>query len=147
MVHSDKIVKNSDSLIELLCAQCSDLEKLLVLAREETIATQDENFGGVLDIVSKRAELGFRLDKSQQQIAELREHLGANSTAALNKEVTKHVVEIADQILAQDQKTKLFLTAAREDAAIELANLEKSQRGANAYLREETRGLSYNRSF
>ena len=32
---SENLVKNSDSLIDLLAAQCSDLERLLALAKDE----------------------------------------------------------------------------------------------------------------
>lgn len=147
MFHSNKIIKNSDSLIELLTAQCGDLEQLLALARAETTATGQGNFEGVLDIVSKRAELSQRLETFHQQIAELREHLGNNASVALNHEITARVIEIANLTLAQDQKTKMLLTDARENAVSELNNLEKSNRGTNAYLREETKGLSYTRNF
>ena len=62
MTYSGKIAENSDSLIELLSAQCGDLEMLLALSREETNAIERGNFESVLDIVSKRAELGNRLE-------------------------------------------------------------------------------------
>ena len=147
MAYSAKINEKSDSLIELLTAQCSDLEKLLALAREETIAAQRGNFEDVLDIVTKRAEIGSRLETFQQQLSELRTHLGESATALLRNEITARVVEIAGLTLAQDQKTKLLLTGTRENAAAELANLERGQRGANVYMRAETKGLSYNQSF
>lgn len=148
MIHSEKIAKNSDSLIELLAAQCADLEILLALAREETIAAQRRNFEDLLDIVSRRAEICNRLETFQQQIADLRQNMEANGVAAtVDVNISKQIVEIANLTMLQDQKTRLLLTDARTHAASELANLEKSHRGTNAYLREETRGLSYNRSF
>jgi hypothetical protein len=147
MAYSGKITEKSDSLIELLTAQCSDLEKLLALAREETIATQCGNFEDVFDIVTKRTEIGDRLETFQRQLSELRAHLGDSATTILNNEITARVVEVAGLTLAQDQKTRLLLTGVRESAAAELANLERGQRGANVYMRAETRGLSYNQSF
>lgn len=155
MFQPEKIIKNSDSLIDLLTAQCGDLEKLLALAREETLAAQQGNFEGILDIVSKRAEIGRRLETFQQQIAELRNKLGASATSATaNSEISNRVIEIANLTLAQDQQTKLLLTGARDSAAaelnstaVELNNLERANRGNNAYLKEQARGSSYNRNF
>lgn len=147
MTYSAQIAENSDSLIDLLTAQCGDLEKLLALSRAETNATERGNFEEVFDIVSQRAELGSRLESFQRQIAELREHLGTNARAAFNNDLTARIVETANLTLAQDQKTRLLLTDARETAAAELNSLGKGQRGANAYLREQTKGLSYNRDF
>lgn len=149
MINQEKIVKNSDSLIELLAAQCVDLEKLLMLAREEHCAAERGNFEDILQIVSKRAELGNRLEVFQQQIAELRRNLNANDSAVTAERggIENRIIEIANLTIAQDQETRLLLTGERTRAADELANLEKSQRGTNAYLREETRGLSYNGNF
>jgi len=148
MIYSEKIVKNSDSLIELLAAQCVDLEKLLALAREETRAAQQGNFESVLEIVTKRDEIGHRLEIFQQQIAELRGHLEDSAVGrALESDVSRRSLEIANLTIVQDHKTRLLLTDARTIAASEMANLERSNRGTNAYLREQTRGLSYNRNF
>ena len=46
MFQTQEITKNSDSLIELLTAQCADLEKLLTLAREETLAAEGDGNPG-----------------------------------------------------------------------------------------------------
>jgi hypothetical protein len=48
--------------------------------------------------------------------------------------------------LAQDQKTRLLLTASREESAASIRNLEKSNSGANAYLQNERKGLAYSRN-
>lgn len=143
MASSKEIIKKSDSLIDLLTAQCGDLEKLLTLAREETLAVQNGNFDDVLNIVSERAAISHRLETFQQQLSELRDHLGAASAATL----TARIVEVANLTLIQDRQTKILLTTAREKFTGEITNLERSQRGTNAYLREETRGLAYDQSF
>lgn len=147
MIHSEKIRENSDSLIELLAAQCVDLENLLALAREESVAAETGNFEGILEIVTKRAEIGSRLETSQRQISELRRQLNLSAAFPDESAAGKRIIEIANLTIAQDRKTKLLLTDARTDAANELANLEKSQRGTNAYLRGESKGLSYDGNF
>lgn len=147
MIYSSKIEEKSDSLINLLTAQCDDLEKLLALAREETLAAERENFEDILRIVSERAAIGDRLETFQKQIAELREHLGASSAVAISREMSIRIIEIAGLTMTQDAKTKLLLAEKRSAAADELSNLERGRRGANVYLREMTKGLSYNQSF
>ena len=147
MFNSNQIEKSSDSIIGLLAAQCVDLEKLLTLAREETIAAEQSNFAKIIEIVSERAELARRLETVQQQISHLRETLGTHPTGSASDGVTARVLEIANLTLVQDQKTKLLLTAARDEASDSLHNLDKSQRGTNAYLQSGSKGLAYNRNF
>ncbi len=147
MFNSGQIADKSDSLIELLAAQCVDLEKLLSLARLETAAAKTGDFTAILDIVSERGAITARLETFQQQITNLRENLTANENAFLQTDVAAQIVEIANLTLAQDRKTKLLLTAARQESADGLYNLEKSQRGANAYLHGASKGLAYNQSF
>lgn len=147
MFSSEKIVKKSDSLIELLAAQCADLENLLSLARQETAAAEREDFEEILTIVTKRDELSQRLETFQRQIGELRGFLGAHEANQRQTEISDRIVEVANLTLAQDGKTKLLLTAARENAVIELQKAEKANRGANAYLRDNRKGLAYNRNF
>jgi hypothetical protein len=143
----EDILNNSDSLIELLGAQCSDLEKLLALAREETEAAQEGRFLKIWDIVSERAAVGKRLETFQHQIAELRGHLESKGENVSQYDITNRVVELANQTLIQDQKTRLLLTEAREEAVDGLKQLGRSHTGTNAYLRETTKGLAYNRNF
>lgn len=147
MFQSEEITKKSDSIIELLTAQCADLEKLLSLAREETLAAEKSDFLGILDIVSDRERIGKRLETFQRQLAELRSGLGENEETVRRNEITKRVVEIANMTIEQDQKTKLLLTTSREKSFEELNKNERSYRGNSAYLREQTKGLAYNRSF
>ena len=146
MFDSEKIVNKSDSLIELLTAQCADLENLLILARQETSAAGQNDFEAVMRIVSERAEISRRLETFQQQIGELRGFLETHDAKKQN-EIAERIVEIANLTLAQDGKTKALLTAAREEATLELQNTEKSHRGTNAYLRDTQKGLAYNRDF
>jgi flagellar biosynthesis/type III secretory pathway chaperone len=147
MPPSDNIIKNSDSLIELLGAQCSDLEKLLELAREETIAAEEGKFLKIWDIVSERAKIGKRLETYHQQIAELRGHLESQGENVSQFDITNRVIELANQTLVEDQKTRVLLTDKRDEAVDSLNQLRKSNIGNSAYLREKTKGLAYSRSF
>ena len=147
MDSSNKLIKNSDSLIELLAAQCSDLEKLLALAREETLAAQQGKFLKIWDIVAERDAIGKRLETFHRQISELRGHLESKGESVSQYDITNRVVELANQTLVQDQATRLLLMESSEKTVGELKNLEKSHYGTNAYLRENTKGLAYNRNF
>jgi len=146
MFQSEEITTKSDSLIELLTAQCADLEKLLTLAREETLAAEGGNFLGILDIVSDRERIGKRLETFHRQIAELRNSLGETDETIRRNQMAKRVIEIAQLTIEQDNKTRLLLNGARDRSVNELNNLEKSTRGNNAYLREQTKGLAYDKS-
>lgn len=143
----DDVVKNSDSLIELLGAQCSDLEKLLTLAREETLAAQEGRFLKIWEIVSERASIGKRLETFHQQIAELRGHLESKGESVNQYDITNRVVELANQTLIQDQKTRLLLTASRDQSVVDLKQAAHINMGTNAYLRESTKGLALNGSY
>lgn len=147
MFSPKKLQKQSDSLIVLLTAQCSDLEKLLVLAREETVAATNGDFDGVLRVVSERANLSARLETFQRQIAELRQRLSANGEPVWQSSIAVRLSEVVREIVSHDQQTKFLLTTARQKSAEELNNLQYSQRGSNAYLREAHKGLAYDRSF
>lgn len=144
MILSETIAENSDSLIELLTAQCGDLEKLLALAREETHAAEAKDFEKVMEIVSEREQVSRRLETFQRQISELRSKLTEGAELFQTK-VSARVVELASQTLAQDAATKKLLTASKREASEKLARIPISQRGANAYLREDKRGLAYDR--
>ncbi|MEZ5425385.1 MAG: hypothetical protein R2747_03890 [Pyrinomonadaceae bacterium] len=146
MLNQKKIEQNSDSLIELLTAQCADLEKLLQLAREETLAAEGGDFLGILDIVSRREELSRRLETFQRQIAELRGTLGEAEEDLRRSKISAQVVAIANLTLAQDRETRLLLSASREESRKDLRNLDRYQKGTNSYLRQETRGLAFDRN-
>ena len=147
MAASINLVNNSDTLVELLAAQCADLENLLALAREETIAAREGRFTRIWDIVSERGKIGRRLETFHQQIAELRSSLEAQGDNPMKYDITGRVIELANLTLIQDQETRLLLSETKEKTAEELRELGKGQAGTNAYLRQPTRGLSYDRSF
>ena len=147
MATSKNLVENSDSLVELLAAQCVDLEQLLALAKEETAAAQEGKFLKIWDIVSERRSIGNRLETFHQQIAELRSHLESKGENLAQYDITNRVIELANLTLIQDQKTRLLLTETREKASNGLKNLERSHKGTNAYLYENTKGLAYNHNF
>lgn len=143
MLNSDKIEQQSDSLIDLLTAQCTDLEKLLNLAREETLAVRHGNFGRMLEIVSERDKIGQRLETFQQQISELR---GELEQRTVHPDLAAKIIETTNLTLAQDQKTRLLLEGRRQETARELKDLDRFQKGTEAYLKERTRGLAYSRT-
>lgn len=145
---TNKIVEQSDSLIGLLTAQCADLEKLLVLAREETSATEQGNFNRIFEIVSERAVIGERLETFQKQIIGLREFLGANEFLQVGNKTIKRIEEIASSVLHQDCHTKLLLHAECDKINIELKAANTALYGTSSYLRDTTtKGLAYNESF
>ncbi|MCD9184973.1 MAG: hypothetical protein LUM44_00960 [Pyrinomonadaceae bacterium] len=144
MIIAETINEKSDSLIDLLTAQCGDLEKLLALARQETRAAEEKDFEMIMEIVSERELLSRRLETFQQQISELRGKL--TEADELNKtRMSARVVELASQTLAQDATTRKLLTASRLEASNKIMNLSNTRRGANAYIGENKRGLAYDR--
>ena len=149
MASPEKIQKQSDSLIELLTAQCADLEKLLSLAREETVAAGSGDFDGILKVVSERAVMSEKLETFQRQIAELRERIGGEDAPAVwrGDGLTAKMSEVIRQIITHDTQTHLLLTASRQNSINELNNVEYTHRGSNAYLREMRKGLAYDQSF
>lgn len=147
MATPETVIKNSDSLIELLGAQCVELENLLALAREETRAAQEGRFLKIWDIVSERAAIGKKLETYQQQISELRGHLESKGENISKYDITNRVIELANMTLVQDQQTRRLLAQSREEAVDGLNRLGKTHNGTNAYMRENTKGLAYSRSF
>jgi flagellar biosynthesis/type III secretory pathway chaperone len=147
MKSTDNLAKNSDSLIDLLGAQCSDLEKLLALARDEAHAAEDGKFLRIWEIVTERATIAERLETYQRQISELRGHLESRGESVSQYDITNRVIELANLTLAQDQRTRKLLSAMREESVAGQNNLERSMHGANAYMRETTKGLACDRDF
>lgn len=133
------------SVLDLLIAQCSDLEALLALARQEEQAATDRNFDEVLRVVNERATLGERLEVYHRQIAELRDKLGFTETvAALATAPTGptqtvllgQTIALVSAIRDTDARTQPLLLAARNELSDEQRRLDKTQRGVNAYLRD-----------
>lgn len=130
------IADESDSLIELLVAQCADLEILLSLAGEETAAARRNDFVEVIRVVSERATIGERLESYHRQIAELRGRLGHSAEQDFQSETARCAVRLILDIQKQDARTRPLLLAARSEAAQGLHRLEQTSRSAAAYLRE-----------
>ena len=132
------------SVLDLLIAQCSDLEALLALARQEEQAATDRNFDEVLRVVNERATLGERLEVYHRQIAELRDKLGFTETTALATAPTGptqtvllgQTIALVSAIRDTDARTQPLLLAARNELSDEQRRLDKTQRGVNAYLRD-----------
>ncbi len=147
MATPNNIAIHADSLIELLGAQCCDLEKLLMLAREETLAAQQGKFLKVWEIVSERADIGRRLETFHRQIAELRGKLESVGENVSQFDITNRVVELANQTLVQDQITRSLLNESRARAAEGLNQLARSRQGTNAYMHEQTKGLALSSNY
>lgn len=146
MFQQQNIIENSDSIIEILAAQCSDLEQLLAIAREETLAAEAQDFEKIFEIVSERAKIGERLEVFQQKISELRGFLGDNNETKRNQ-LANRIAEIASMTMEQDEKTRLLLNGLKEQTVDELNNLDAGNRNTNVYLRGQQTGLTYNGSF
>jgi hypothetical protein len=135
--------ENSDSLIGLLAAQCLDLEVLFDLAQRETVAAERRDFEAVLNIVTERTAIGQKLETYHRQISELRGFL-SDPAEAYNTPLTARILELTEQTLLQDRRTKLALTGAREETTADLNKLSAGKHGMSVYMREEHKGLSYN---
>jgi flagellar biosynthesis/type III secretory pathway chaperone len=136
--------QNSDSLIGLLTAQCADLEKLLLLAREEENAVRRGDFEKILHIIEGRAALGEKLELYQRQIAELRSLLnGAEDLQTKNSLISK-TEELVGKIIRHDTKTKSSLILIRNAKLAELGEINRLQRCSAAYSREPAKGLAFN---
>lgn len=132
--------QQADSLIEILTAQCADLEKLLAEARRQTAAVEGRDFDEVMRIVGERAALGERLEIYHRQIAELRARMGEGFERALSDGSAARASSLVAEIRAQDARTLPLLIAARDEAAGKSLSLRAGQRGTNAYARAERRG-------
>ena len=136
MLTSEPIHHQADSVLDLLIAQCADLEALLGLARREEEAAAAQNFDEILRVVAERATLGERLEVYHRQIAELRQQLGAAAEVVLQSEITRQTVALVAEIQTTDARTRPLLLAARGALVSEQQRLTQAQRGVTAYLRD-----------
>jgi hypothetical protein len=136
MKQNASIESESDSLIEILTAQCADLENLLSLSKCERLAVEKNDFDGLLEVVGERATIGARLEVYHRQIAELRSRLGQAADPLMGTAAARRAVELAGDIQTQDALTRPLLLAARNDTHVRLQRLNQSHRNASAYLRE-----------
>jgi hypothetical protein len=130
------VTAKSDSLIDLLVGQCSDLEALLKLARQEATAAENDDFDGLLRIVSERATLGERLEAYHRQIAELRASIGTRAEHVIQSNLAEESVRLALAIQNQDSTNKQLLSAAHVKQQEAIVRLENGRRGSVAYLSE-----------
>lgn len=134
-----KINAHADSLIELLIAQCRDLERLLELSRREAAALEREDFSALLETVRERATLGERLEVYHRQLAELRAEMGEDLAPGLKNEWASRTIELAMEIQAQDAETRAALILMRQKTGEQLARLKQARHQVSAYLNEGRR--------
>lgn len=138
MAHTQSNIEaQAETVLDILAAQCRDLEVLLALARRETEAAERRDFDEVLRIVGERATLGERLEIYQRRIADFRAQCGEGEMTTLaGNPLAPRLAALAANIEAQDARTRPLLVKARDDASQKLAKLNSSQSRVNAYLRE-----------
>ena len=130
---------HADSVLDLLIAQCADLEALLGLARCEAQAAEAKNFDEILRVTAERATLGERLEVYHRQVADLRLKLVEGADPILQGPMVRQITTLATEIMAEDARTRPLLLAARSELADKQQQLDKSQRGVSAYLQDGRR--------
>lgn len=136
MTTASRITAEADTLLDLLIAQCKDLESLLALSRGETAAVEARDFDEIIRITSERATLGERLEVYHRQIAEMRQRLGAAAETAMQSPTVTRIAELVNSVQAQDRQTQPLLLTVRQEVAHEQQHLNQVQRGLTAYLNE-----------
>lgn len=136
MTTASRITAEADTLLDLLIAQCKDLESLLALSRGETAAVEARDFDEIIRITSERATLGERLEVYHRQIAEMRQRLGAAAETAMQGPTVTRIAELVNSVQAQDRQTQPLLLTVRQEVAQEQQHLNQVQRGLTAYLNE-----------
>jgi hypothetical protein len=124
----------SDSVMDLLVAQCSDLEGLLALSRREALAAKSEDFGELLVVFDERARLGARLESYHRQVAELRDTFGQGFGTFADLPLAAKTAQLVTEIQRQDVETTALLRTSQTKAAEEIARLDIGQRNSVAYL-------------
>jgi hypothetical protein len=122
-----------DSLMDILFAQYSDLEELLVLARREETAAERNDFDEIFEVVKQRATLGDRLEVYHRQLAELRARLGQMAEPVLQTPVVAQTVSILAAIKTHDSRTKPMMVRAREEALTHSMRVDQARRNLGAY--------------
>ena len=131
-----RITAEADSLLDLLIAQCEDLEGLLALSRSEASAVEARDFDEIIRITAERATLGERLEVYHRQIAELRQRLGTAAESALQSPTATRIMELVNCVQAQDRQSHSLLLEVRQSIDHEQKQLNQAQRGLTAYLNE-----------
>ena len=129
--------------MELLVAQCTDVETLLALARRETVAAESNDFRELIAVVEERATLGERLESYHRQIADLRALMGGTAEPSGQSAVANETIRLAVEIQTLDTKTTALLTAARTHTRLEISQLDQGRRRSVAYL-SDARASGFN---
>jgi len=129
----NSLTDESDSVIEILAAQCGDLEKLLQLARAENAAVAANDFEELLKVVDARAGVGERLESYHRQIADLRLRISERIEPNLSDAIARRVVELSENIISQDAQTRVLLEGAKKELATNLTRLQLTQHRADVY--------------
>jgi hypothetical protein len=133
---SQTINLHADSLIDLLVAQCADLEALLKLARQESAAAEANDFDRMLEVTTQRATLGERLESYHRQISELRALMGDSAEHVLQSTLVKDSIRLALEIQGNDAATSTSLTHLRAYTNSHISRLDQGRRSSTAYLNE-----------
>jgi len=142
----ETINSQADSLIDLLVAQCADLDALLKLARREAAAAAENNFESLLDVTCERATLGERLESYHRQISDLRSIMGDSAEHVVRSALVKESIQMALEIQSHDAATTAALTSLRTNTNGQIARLEQGRRNSSAYLNEaRTPGIKCDR--
>jgi len=132
----ETINSNADSLIDLLVAQCVDLEALLKLARQESLAAEENDFDRMLEVITERAKLGERLETYHRQISDLRNLMGSSAEHVVHSALVKDSIRLALEIQSSDASTSSSLLHLRTNTNSQLSRLEQGRRNSTAYLNE-----------
>ncbi|MDX2030126.1 MAG: hypothetical protein SF339_05630 [Blastocatellia bacterium] len=139
---SHPIHRHADFVLDLLIAQCEDLEGLLALARREEEAAAARNFDEILRVVDARATLGERLETYHRQIADLRRKLGDVAEPPAQSELSRRTAATIIEIQATDSRTRPLLLAARNDLVRQQQRLDRARQGVTAYLQESATAIA-----
>ena len=144
MADYETVLKNSQSIVDLLSAQCEDLESLLTLAREEAEAVKKGDFLSLVDIVSDRARIGERLETFQRQTIDLKQCLAGDVEA---RKLAELMVEVARLTIEQDRAVNNGLQRLQVEAAEQIGQIGKGKTSITGYLQLNRKGLACDESF
>jgi septation ring formation regulator EzrA len=144
MADYETILKNSESIVDILSAQCEDLESLLSLARQETEAVKKGDFLSLVDIVSERARIGERLETFQRQTVDLKQCIEGSPMA---RSLASRVVEVARLTIEQDRSTTERLSKQNSAASEQISRIGKGKTSIARYMQTDGKGLVCDQSF
>jgi hypothetical protein len=144
MADYETVLKNSQSIVDLLSAQCEDLESLLALAREEAEAVKKGDFLSLVDIVSDRARIGERLEVFQRQTIDLKQCLAGEVEA---RKLAERIIEVARLTVEQDRSVNEGLAKAQKEASDQINQIGKGKTSITRYMQLDGKGLVCDQSF